>query len=545
MEQNHTGPTVMAPESNTTTELTATTRETRVATRLRQGHEPRSAVWLWMLALLNTVAWYPLYRWYGLFENEHNTHFAFEKIHGWFDSPIIRRTLLLFLLIAATYGMAIWLYRRLPSPGWSEKLALLALAVGPAIFNVILYPVGALDVFNYMIELKLTYHYDQNPYVVTFFAYRSDSFALPAFLVDITLFYGPAWLLVSWIPTAISGFDDVLRTLLALKIFNLSLLALTAYLIARYQREPRLRWTAAILFLANPLILFEGVANVHNDVLMTAFLVGAMLALQRKSPLAGPLLALSALVKLNSLVLAPLFVVVVLKDRWGWKRVAQSMVLTLLAATLVSAPWWGDGKLVDGLRDGLEQSQEMDHVSLLSLARQYAQDREADQAVNQRTAEFIRSRPSMEVVLQSTLDRIQYGFGGAVVIGALLLAAAAWRGRPPELAAAGTMLLLLLLGTNLYGWYLIPVFALLILRIDRLGFGYIVLASALGLAYYPMYVYGHFTTEWERFTVHQFLSLFLTLPIILYLAARVVEAVTSWRTTPRRPDQPEAGAGSG
>ncbi len=524
MKQEHALRAVSAPahEPETGDAATDQVKAARLAAlpdQYRQG-----ALWLWLLALVNIVAWYPLYRWYGLFENEHNTHFAFEKIPGLFDSPIIRQTLLLFLLIGATYGAAIWLYRALPAPGWPEKLALAALAIGPAVFNVILYPIGALDVFNYMIELKLTYHFDQNPYVVTFVDYRSDPFALPAFLVDITLFYGPAWLLVSWIPTAISGFDRVLETLLALKIFNLALLGITALLIARYQRDARLRWGAAILFLANPLILFEGVANAHNDVLMTAFLIGAMLALQRRSPLAGPLLALSALVKLNSLILAPLFVVVMLKDRWGWKRAAQSAVLTVLAVAVVCAPWWGDGKLVDGLRDGLEQSQEMDHVSLLSLARQYAQNQEAAEAMNPREAEFIRSRPSMEVVPAETLDRIQYGFGAALVIGTLLLALSVWRGRPPEFAASGTLLLLLLLGTNLYGWYLIPVFALLTLRIDRLGFGYIVLATMTGLAYYPMYVYGHFTSDWNRFEVHQFLALFLTLPILLYLSARLIEA---------------------
>jgi hypothetical protein len=135
----------------------------------------------------------------------------------------------------------------------------------------------------------------------------------------------------------------------------------------------------------------------------------------------------------------------------------------------------------------------------------------------------------MEVVPQSTLDRIQYGFAGGLIAGALLLAFAAWRGRPPELVAAGTMLLLLLLGTNLYAWYLIPVFALLAMRIDRLGFGYIVLATALGLAYYPMYVYAHFTTDWNRFHVHLFLSLFLTLPIVIYLTLRMIDLARSRR----------------
>jgi hypothetical protein len=492
---------------------------------VRQGRH--RTIGLWLLALVSTAAWYRLYRWYGLFENEQNTHFAFEKIPGWFDSPIIRQTLLLFLLIAACYGATILMYRSLHSPGWAAKSALVALIAGPAVFNVILYPVGALDVFNYMIELKLTYFYDQNPYLVTFEAYRGDSYALPAFLVNITLFYGPAWLVGSWLPAAIAGFDDVLTTLLALKIFNFGLLALTGLLIARYQRDPRARWLAATIFLANPLVLFEGVANAHNDVLMTVFLIGAMLALQRRSPLAGPLLALSALVKFNTLVLAPLFVVVAIKDRWGWARAAQTIVLTALAVTLVSAPWWGEGKLVDGLRDGLEQSQVMDHVSLFSLAQQYAQQREADASTNPRNAEFIRSRPSAEVLPDATRDRLRYGFGAAMAIGAIILALAAWKGYPPELAAAGTMLLLALLGTNLYGWYLIPIFALLAMRFDRTSFAYIVAATALGLVYYPMYVYAHFTTEWSRFHVHLFLALFLTLPILLYL-------LTSWTLALRR-----------
>ena len=107
------------------------------------------------------------------------------------------------------------------------------------------------------------------------------------------------------------------------------------------------------------------------------------------------------------------------------------------------------------------------------------------------------------------------------MLSALLSAAAVWQGRAPELAAAETLLLLLLLTTNLYGWYLIPVFALLSLRLDRLNLGYIAVATTLGLVYYPMYVYAHFNTAWTRFEVHQFLALFLTAPILVYLLARL------------------------
>ena len=57
------------------------------------------------------------------------------------------------------------------------KAGLVGLVVGPAVGSALIYPVGALDVFNYMIELKLAFHYDQNPYLVTFQNYVGDSYA--------------------------------------------------------------------------------------------------------------------------------------------------------------------------------------------------------------------------------------------------------------------------------------------------------------------------------------------------------------------------------
>lgn len=477
------------------------------------------AVALSILAIVSIGGWYVLYRWYGLFENRNNTHFGFEKIPGGFDSPIIKQTALIFLVLAAAYAAAIWILRSIETMTPLVTTIVVVMIAGPAIANVALYPVGALDVFNYLIELKLAFHYDRNPYLVTFEAYRADPFALPAFLVNITLFYGPAWLLISWIPTAVVGFSDVIDTLLALKIFNLALLALTALLIARYQRDSRHRWVAVAIFLANPLVLFEGVANTHNDVLLTTFLIGAMLALQRRSFLAGPLLVLSALVKLYTVALAPLFVIVALKERWGWKRAGSTTLLSALTLVIVCAPYWENGKLVDGLQIGLEQSQVMDHVSLFSLAQQYAQEREAE---GRQDADFIRSRPSFEILPEGTKTSLRYGFTAAFILAVLLIAASVWKGRSPELAAAETMLLLLLFLTNLYGWYLIPVFALFALRPDRLSRGYIAVATALGMVYYPMFVYAHFNTAWSRFQVHLFLALFLTVPIVVYLVARAV-----------------------
>lgn len=471
---------------------------------------------LWLVAIGSTVAWLFLYRWYGLFENEHNTHFAFEKIPGYFDSPVMRQTLALFLLIGVLYGYAIWLMHRLPTFSLADKLAMIAFVAGPAIVNICLYPVGALDVFNYMIELKLTYHYDENPYLVTFEAFRADSFALPAFLVDIRLFYGPAWLMLSWIPVSITGFTDVLTTLLGLKLFNLVLLFTGAFLIARYQPDRRAAWIAGVLFLGNPVVLFEGVANAHNDVMMTTFLIGALFALRKRSPLTGPLLALSALVKFNPLVLAPVVVAVMLRDRWEPRRLLATIGLTIVVVAAVSLPWWSGGEMVDGLTGGLEESQEMDHVSISSLTRQWFQDREA-RAQPPSMTDMFRRMGSYDVVAESTKDRIDLTYAAVIIVLTGLIAFSVWRGAPLEPAAAATLIVLMLFGTNFYAWYLIPVFALIASRIDKVSLAYLTVATTAALAYYPMYVYGHFTSGWYRFQVHQFLAIFLTLPAIGYL----------------------------
>src|SRR5215213_7873063 len=173
-----------------------------------------------VVGLVSICCWLQLYRWYGLFENRNNTHFAFEKIPGQFDSPIIRRTLLLFLLLSLLYAVGYGLINRVARISPTLKAVIAVAILGPAIINVVLYPVGALDVFNYMIEIKLAYHYDINPYLETFVRYRTDSYALPAFLVDSYLFYGPVWLLVSWLPGAVVGYSDVIHSLIAMKVLN-------------------------------------------------------------------------------------------------------------------------------------------------------------------------------------------------------------------------------------------------------------------------------------------------------------------------------------
>lgn len=488
---------------------------------------------LWLLTVLATAGWLPIVWWYSLPANQNRTHFAFEKVPGGFGSPVLRGTLLLFLALAAVYLGGYLLLSRRTELSRGARLAIVLFVAGPAVANLLLYPVGALDVFDYLVELKLAYWYDQNPYLETFVRYRSDPFALPAFLVDVPLFYGPAWLLAYGIPAVIVGFGSVVALLGAVKVFNLLVLIATGIVIVHSQTDRRRGWLGAYLYLANPLVLFEAVGNAHNDVLMTLFLVAALVAFGRKSAFSGPLLILSALVKFFTAALGPIFLVAALRDRWGWRRLAIAALLSLGVTVAAVTPFWSDGAMLDGLRRATVKSQEMNHVSLLSLAQQGVRT----QSVATRMAPLFTLGQGCSVRTQSGSTTnacrswwiplavretfVSRAATMLFVVLALLVVVAVARGRPLEEAAVDTLLLFLLLMTNLYPWYLIPIVALLALRSDRLSRGYLFTATALGLAYYPFYVFARYGHHWPELTIHLFLAPFLTLPILVFLGAEV------------------------
>ena len=107
---------------------------------------------LLVTSVLACLAWLPIQRWYALPDNRDRTHFAFEMVPGRFDSPILRGTLLLFVLIGLLHALGWWLLQRQgPMPSRTAKAAVLLAAAGLAVANLLVYPVGALDVFDYLV----------------------------------------------------------------------------------------------------------------------------------------------------------------------------------------------------------------------------------------------------------------------------------------------------------------------------------------------------------------------------------------------------------
>jgi hypothetical protein len=469
-----------------------------------------------LLGLAAVACWLPLYRWYSIADHYDIPYFAFEKIEGQFASRTIRWTLALFVALTVIYLAGYLILRAARRIGPIARVAIVGQVVAVGGINVGLFPVGALDVFRYMVALKTYYHYGGNPFVLGFMDHQDDPFAKHGFLLHLPNAKGPFWVLVSAIPSYLVGFDDAIRFLVALKVFNLLLLGLTAWLIWQRLGGGRRGWLGAYLFAANPLVLFEGVGNVHNDVLVALCLVGALVALAGRSWLCLPLATASALVKYFTFQIVPLFLLAMLLSRQRPQTIALALIGSLVVTVASVAPFWDGGQMLEGI-DRVDEAYETSaHVGLISLYEQSRRDGPRDRADPQRNR-----------------------FAALYVLLALPAFLGVLRGRAVSAAALDLYLLFIVLMTLLYPWYLIPAVALLALRPRPLGLAYLFVATGLGLAYYPYYVWARFNSGYDVFERHLFLALFITVPILVFLAMELLGAV--WPPVgrlSRRPHRP-------
>ena len=479
------------------------------------GRAPRGEIAILVLAALCTGGWLILYRWYSISGHWDINAYAFANLRGGEGEPVLspalRWTEAIFLGLGLAYALGWLLIARLREPGWIGNAGILLAGLGPGAVNVGLFPVGALDVFRYMRALKQFLYYHENPYTAGFRAHEGDPFNAHGFLLSLPNAKGPAWLLVSALPAEIAGYDEPIRMLVALKIYNLLLIGVTAFLVSRFFATSIQRWLAGFAVWANPLIQFEGVGNVHNDVMIALFVVGALLALRGRHWLALPLLALAALVKYFTLQLGPLFLLVMIARRWPRRTILVSMGAALLVTAVCIVPFWSGGDMVDGIRDVGGAYNRSSHVSIISLYRQYR-----IQGINQADSRDVSS--------------YQEWFAVGCALLSLPLLWRARRGRHTYQTAIDLMLLFLLLLSLLYPWYLIAVFPLLVIRRTPFETAYLFVGTTLGLAYYPVFVWAWHGSGYARFERHLFLSMFLTLPILAYFDARFVDEIRRRRT---------------
>lgn len=211
--------------------------------------------------------------------------------------------LIALLTFTGAYACLIAMARQLPARFVIALIAVLHLVVfvGPILLST--------DVFSYIAYARMGVVHGVNPYTHGPIAIAGD----PVYPYQGTSWlhtptaYGPLYTLLTY-PLAPLG---VVGALWGMKLEALIGSAATLALTWRIAKARRLSPTLAVLLVgANPLYIIYGMGGAHNDVIMTAFMMAAvLLALRDRDGWAGASVVAGTLVKATVAALLPFMIV--------------------------------------------------------------------------------------------------------------------------------------------------------------------------------------------------------------------------------------------
>jgi ABC-type polysaccharide/polyol phosphate transport system ATPase subunit len=228
-------------------------------------------------------------------------------------------------------------------PVQPSRLVLGLLISFPVLFSVILllmYPIGANDIFDQIFRGHTSAHLGVSPYLTTPSHFPADPLLPYVAWKDVPGTYGPIWQLLTDLTTRLVG-PDLLANLIGYKLLVIAHFWASIPLVYRILRllHPEYAVRGLLLFAWNPLILFEAATNAHNDFVLIFWVLVAIYLLVRARPELA-LLALMAgiLVKFTPVLLVPLFLIVLWRAEEA-KRVLYPIrrVLLVLAAMFALA----------------------------------------------------------------------------------------------------------------------------------------------------------------------------------------------------------------
>ncbi|HXU00077.1 MAG TPA: hypothetical protein VN903_03750, partial [Polyangia bacterium] len=194
--------------------------------------------------------------------------------------------------------------------GRLSRRATAAVVIAPALAMVAAWPLSfSTDTHSYIGFARLATSYHANPYFAGTEALLAARDPMMVFMTrHASSPYGPLW---TWLSIAVVWATGPLGVFVQLTIFKLiaaaALMALARIVGELAEHLEPGRGTAAALAVGiNPLLVIEGPGNGHNDVLMMALALGAILALvRRRSRMAALLVGAAAAIKYIPLALVP------------------------------------------------------------------------------------------------------------------------------------------------------------------------------------------------------------------------------------------------
>ena len=220
--------------------------------------------------------------------------------------------------------------------------ALLATTAVVALAAFLIYPGYGSDIFDYLGFERMWVVYGDNPLEALPLNHPQDWSSSYVWYPDRTPAYGPLWAILTW-PVVRAAGDSPAAAVAGYKMLSIGAYAACCWLLWR-SVEPARRQRALVMFAWSPLVLFEVVGKVHNDILPALSLLAMTWLLTRtrkraRKNLSLPALAAGGLVKITALAAGPAAVVYVwLKT--GWRSAVIGAASALLLAIVCYAPFW-------------------------------------------------------------------------------------------------------------------------------------------------------------------------------------------------------------
>jgi alpha-1,6-mannosyltransferase len=270
--------------------------------------------------------------------------------------------------VTAWLGLAIFaaLYWR----GWIELngenegalRVVVAVALLLAIAGVMLPAFDSPDIYAYANLGWMQCHYHLNPYVHLIRdapGWRRDPM-LAGGWQDVAMPYGFLFTQLTTLLAALGG-GNLTLTLILFRLTNAIACAVTAAMIYGIARRTAIvaPERALYLFLWNPIVILQFLANGHNDILAGLFVAGAIyLAACERWLWVIPALAAGFLIKYTPALIAPFALIYVVK-RAGWRRAAAGSAIAILLCAVAAMPYLGERSEAQSIAALREQLQTM------------------------------------------------------------------------------------------------------------------------------------------------------------------------------------------
>lgn len=238
-----------------------------------------------------------------------------------------------------------------------------------AIILLFLYPFDAADIFDNIVHGRIISLYHANPFIKVGSDFKTDLFYPYMGWKFTPSAYGPAWELMAALTTVLVG-NGIIANVVAFKLLNLIFMAGSAaclfFILRRYMPERTL--ANVLLFLWNPIVLYETIGNGHNDIMIVFFMVAAAWAMTRHRYVIAVLaLVLGTLVKFVPALLLPLVVVIAWRElpnlRSRFRFLIIAGISSLILIFLAYGPFWQGFAVL-----GIDRRQTMFTTSISSMA---------------------------------------------------------------------------------------------------------------------------------------------------------------------------------